>query len=106
MKIKNITDEFIEFDNGKMITFDHDQDCCEWNYANFKQIDDIGRNNIFNEPLIFEAVDGYGFRFGNTDAMFFIPCYSEQNGYYSDEIEIYYDGKLVLRFDAEEKLDY
>ena len=43
--------------------------------------------------------------FGNENAMFFIPCYSDQNGYYTAEIDIYYDGKRVLHFDCEER-DY
>ena len=102
MKIKSITQEFIEFDNGKMITYYHDQDCCEWNYADFKQLDSIGRGYDFKEPLLFEAIQDSGFRFGNENAMFFIPCYSEQNGYYSDDIDIYYDGRKVLHFNCEE----
>lgn len=107
MKIQKITDEAIVFDNGSQITFDHDQDCCEYNYADFEQIDDICRKTEFTEPLYFEAVDGSGFRFGNPPSkMFFIPCYSEQNGYYTDEIDIYFDGSKVLSFSAEEVVDW
>lgn len=35
MKIKNITHEYIEFTNDKKLTYHHDQDCCEYNYADF-----------------------------------------------------------------------
>ena len=105
MKIKAITEEFIEFDNGKTITYDHEHDCCEWNHADFEQLDSIGREYDFKEPLLFEAIQDCGFRFGNENAMFFIPCYSDQNGYYTAEIDIYYDGKRVLHFDCEER-DY
>jgi hypothetical protein len=28
--------------------------------------------------------------------MVFVPCYSEQNGYYSCDVDIYYNGDLVL----------
>jgi hypothetical protein len=104
MKISNITEEAIVFDNGKAITYDHDQDCCEQNYADFKQIDSIAREYEYTEPLMFEAVQDSGFRFGDSHSMFFVPCYSEQNGYYSVDIEIYYDGKKMLHFKCEEKL--
>ena len=104
MKILNITDEAIIFDNGKMITYDHDQDCCEHNYADFKQLDFIAREYKFIEPIIFEAVQDSGFRFGDSCSMFFVPCYSEQNGYYSSAIDIYYDRKQVLHFDCDEQI--
>lgn len=99
--IAEVTDEHILFSNGSEITFDHPQDCCEWNYADFKQIEDIARNTVFTLPLQFEEVDESGFRFGNPNKMFFIPCYSDQNGYYTTEIDIYYDNHKVLEFDAE-----
>lgn len=104
MKIVNITDEEIIFDNGSTISFDHGQDCCEWNYADFSQIDDIAKDYNFNEDLKFEPIEGAGFRFGNNNQMVFVPCYSEQNGYYSCDIEIYYNDKQVLCLECEEIL--
>lgn len=93
MRIKEITDERITFDNGNHITYDHEQDCCEQNYADFEYLlDEAGIMSYdFPEDLEFEAVDGAGFRFGSTYRKFFVPCYSEQNGYYSSDIDIYYD---------------
>lgn len=96
MRILNVTEYSIEFDNGNKITFDHDQDCCEFNYADFEQLDSLAREVDFSEPLMFESCE-YGFRFGNPPInMFFVPCYSEQNGYYSNELDIWYDGKEVI----------
>lgn len=105
MKIAEVTAEHIKFNNGFTITYDHVQDCCENNYADFEQLDDIAKSYNFDEDLVFEAVPNSGFRFGNKSAMFFVPCYSEQNGYYSSEISIYYNRvrNLVLSFEAEEK---
>ena len=51
MKIIEITDEHIKFNNDNLITYDHDQDCCEENYADFKQIDDFGKDYAFFEDL-------------------------------------------------------
>ena len=103
MKIVKITEEAIIFDNGNTITFDHDQDCCEWNYADFQQIDYKEIYSMeFDENLLFESVEEAGFRFGSHPLrMIFVPCYSDQNGYYTNNICIYYNGKLVLSFGAE-----
>lgn len=103
MKIKNITEDEILFDNGKDITYDHDQQCCEYNYADFKQLDDLAKDCDFDENLKFEVVDDCGFRFGDERQMFFVPCYSEQNGYYSSDVDIYYDGHRVLTVDGDWK---
>ena len=102
-KITSIDYECIKFDDGSKITFDHYPDCCECNYADFEQLDDVGRNADFDtKNMMFEAVPNSGFRFGDIRKMFFIPCYSEQNGYYSSDIDIYYNDKLVLNFECEE----
>ena len=66
------------------------------NYADFEQLDSLARDVDFSEPLVFESCN-YGFRFGNPPInMFFVPCYSIQNGYYSNELDIWYDGKEVI----------
>lgn len=99
MKIVFVDDAKILFDNGDEITFDHSRDCCEWNYADFNQLDDVARSTEFNSPIEFEAIENSGFRFGNRPSkMFFVPCYSCQNGYYSSDIDIYYNGNNVLNF--------
>lgn len=57
----------------------------------------------FEEELIFEAVENCGFRFGSKNTpMLFIPCYSEQNVFYSTNIEIFYNNEKVLCSDREE----
>ncbi len=104
MKIKEITDAAIIFDNGNRITFEHEPDCCEFNYADFEQLDDLARNYDYKEQLTFEGVENAGFRFGDhPQRMFFVPCYSWQNGFYSTDICICYNGEIVLEFDCEEK---
>ena len=101
-KIKEVTDEYILFTNDARITFDHYEECCEWNYADFEQLDDIARQTTFQFPLLFERIDGSGFRFGNyPNKMFFVPCYTEQNGYYTSELDIYLNGIEVLNLECE-----
>lgn len=100
MRIERVTDEAIIFDNGNKITFDHDRDCCEWNYADFSILNKnvINYDYDFKEDLDFIAVEEMGFKFGSDGKWIFIPCYSDQNGYYSDDIDIYYNGYQVLNF--------
>ena len=106
-KIIKTEENLIEFSDGARITCDHEQDCCEWNYADCDQLDDLARGYDFNTAkLTFEAVDGSGFRFGDRpERMFFIPCYSEQNGYYSSDIDVYLNGELETHLECEERFD-
>lgn len=110
IKIKEINEKEIIFSDGSCITYGHEQDCCEYNYADFAQIDDLARSYTYNTPLKFEKCEG-GFRFGDARVMFFVPCYSEQNGYYTTDIDIFYSTpikpkkrkthKLVLSFECD-----
>lgn len=101
MKIVEVNYEEVVFDNGSTIWYDHSQSCCEENYADFKQIEDAAMNWEFDEDLQFEMVEDYGFRFGSGGRMFFIPCYSQQNGFYSTNLNIYYNGQCVGDLHAE-----
>lgn len=100
IKITSITEDAIIFNDGSEITFDHEQDCCEKNYADFSQLEDLAKETTFTWDLNFEICNG-GFRFGNLGKMFFIPCYSEQNGYYTKNINIYYNNCKMISFDAD-----
>jgi hypothetical protein len=105
MNIKRVTDEAIIFDNNSKITFDHEQDCCEWNYADFSVLtpNTINYDYDFDENKIeFRYVDELGFVFGEEHHWIFIPCYSEQNGYYTTYIQIFFNDKQVLGFNARE----
>ena len=91
-KIVTVDSQKIEFDDGTQIVFDHDTECCEYNYADFEQLDDLARTYTFRGDISFETVDRSGFRFGDGRQMFFVPCYSEQNGYYSSNLDVYWRG--------------
>lgn len=101
MKILKAEESYLAFDNGSYIASSHDQECCEHNYADFEAVDDIALNTDFTEPLDFESCED-GFRFGNQpNKMFFVPCYSMQNGWYSRNIKISYNSKKVLITECE-----
>jgi hypothetical protein len=77
------------YDEIVTIGYEHEPDCCEYNYADFSQIDEEAYHYNFNEKSFrIETVEDAGFRFGDEKRMFFVPCYSEQNGYYSSDIDI------------------
>lgn len=99
--ITEVTDEKIYFSNGNVISYYHCADCCEYNYADFSHLDTEAKSYVFRGPLSFEAVDGAGFRFGDSRRKFFVPCYSEQNGYYSSDVDIYLNDEQVLNLECE-----
>lgn len=83
----------IVFDNGNVLYDYHEQDCCEHNYADWEQLEKHALNYNFDEETFKIIPNDYGFRFGDKNRTFFIPCYSEQDGYYSDEVTISYVDK-------------
>jgi hypothetical protein len=90
-RIAEVTANVLTFEDGSRIVCDHEQDCCEWNYADFEQVDDLARAYSFDlDDMHFEYAPG-GFRFGDSRRMFFVPCYSNQNGYYSSIINVSYE---------------
>ena len=97
MKISKFEQGYLMFDDGSYISSEWCPECYENNYADFSAIDDLAKAIDFSEDLIFERAD-YGFRFGNNPYfMVFVPCYSEQNGYYTPDVDIWYNDKLVLK---------
>ena len=113
MRIIQVTENEIKFDNGKSITYQHCPDCCEYNYADFSTLtpDVIGYDHDFNARLKFKWIgqggnEAAGFTFGDNQRKIFIPCYSDQNGYYSTDLDIIYDGKVVVSGDCQEITSY
>lgn len=102
MKIKEIKEDGIIFDNGYELEYYHEQDCCEHVYADFDILSNYNLStktgktiNIkeidFKEELeeLIEGIQEQGFNMvSKIGEKFFIPCYNEQNGYYSSELEL------------------
>ena len=113
MKIVKWTDNRVYFSDDTYITYDHLQDCCEYNYADFSVLDVMYHDEEFESYKI-ETVEEAGFLlklyqddgdklipYGRTGYLnIFIPCYSDQNGYYTSRLDIYCydkDEKLVWK---------
>lgn len=102
MKIKEINEKNIIFDNGYKLEYYHEQDCCEMVYADFEVLKSYnvstktGKNIKieeidFSESLreIAVGVEKMGFNMiSKIGEKFFIPCYNDQNGYYSSDLEL------------------
>lgn len=58
------------------------QDCCEYNYIDGGNLGDTLITEMKSNKLLIEFIDDYGIRINGNG----IPCYSEQNGHYSNEI--------------------
>lgn len=101
MKIKKWDDDYIWFTDGSTISYDHIQNCCEYNWADFSVLEIYYQDEEFDDFEVI-PVDDCGFllelKQRNTKPWFhydytptkriFIPCYSDQNGYYSDDLTI------------------
>lgn len=91
MFITRITNEKIIFSDGSYIDFDHAEDCCERNYADFSIITPQDRKRHFENVDIRAKEEGFLLCLDNYKI--WIPCYSEQNGYYTTELDIFYQDK-------------
>lgn len=94
----------LNFDDDKItITGEHSQDCCERVFADFtifkhyiKQLYGSYRNVIIKSVsemgilLCFESDWG-------TDEKVFVPCYNEQNGYYSSNLDLCVNHNGVIK---------
>lgn len=73
------------FDDGSSVRTDHYQNCCEHNYADWTSLDDTGFWETDFKEIEIDSWSG-GFRINGYS----VNCYSEQNGYYSYDLEVYY----------------
>lgn len=101
MKIEKWDDNYIWFTDGTTISYEHDADCCEFNWADFSVLEIFYQDEEFDDFEII-PVDGCGFllslKLPKHDKWLFsdyiltkkifIPCYSDQNGYYSSDLTI------------------
>lgn len=102
MRIKEINEEGILFDNGYKLIAYHEQDCCENVYADFEILKTYNVSTRtgksikiqeidFNENLeeLIQGIKEQGFNMvSKIEERFFVPCYNEQNGYYSNNLEL------------------
>lgn len=102
MKIKEWKDDELYFNDGSGIYCEHFEECCEHNWADFDAafFEGFDEKNEFDyftlepkEEGILITLHGYPHKiFGKYDRKVWVPCYSDQSGYYSDELTVNYSG--------------
>lgn len=100
LKIKYLGENYLRFDSS----IDDTIDCqapsltCATNYADFESLKDTEAMTYdFDLSKLKFEVSDYGFRFGDHPLrMFFVPCYSRQNGWYNPDVDVYFREKKVL----------
>jgi hypothetical protein len=96
MKVLQLKDEEIIFEDGTKLYSHHDQDCCESHYLDFthtKLEDFEGLNFDLSNEDFFERVPDYGIRLKPTNGLpVAIPGYGYNNGYYTENLS------LVVKF--------
>lgn len=96
--VTKIDSETIYFSDGKYLTSNHEQDCCEHHYLSMNDLtmDDFkGLEFDLSNYNFFERVVGYGIALKPVNGLpVRIPGYGSNNGYYSDQLDlILSDGK-------------
>lgn len=111
MWIESFDDDHVTFTDGSYITYVHLQDCCEHNWADFSVLDVFYNGEEFYDYYI-TPVDGAGFNlhlvldlYGRHHTIF-VPCYSVQNGYYSDNLDIIIHDKSHYRVSLTAEMRY
>lgn len=108
MRISAWNDDEIHFSDGSAITYEHEADCCELNWADFSVLDIFYDGEEFDDyELLMDVPNGCILRLtasapkrlgilGRKDI--YIPFYSDQNGCYTDDVDLVITGKdrLVL----------
>lgn len=102
MKIKEINEDYLLFDNGYKLEAYHEQDCCENVYADFEMLKDYNVSTKTGKSINIRDIDfeenldnlilgllEQGFNMvSKIGEKFFVPCYNSQNGYYSSNLDL------------------
>lgn len=95
MKVVEINNERIIFEDGTMVYSDHNQDCCESHWLDFEHIkleDFDGLDFDLTNDNFFTRIEGYGISLNPTNGFpVRIAGYGSNNGYYSDNLDLVVD---------------
>lgn len=93
MKIEKITEDGITFEDGTHITHLHEQDCCENVYTDWMQLRDTNILDRDFNKINLTGVKNAGIKLNE----YFIPCYDNQNGYYSSNLSLVITDRYGLK---------
>lgn len=109
LKAVKIENDELVFNDGTRLLSNHDQDCCEWHYLDFEDLDisdfdglefDLTNDDFFNR------VEDYGIELKPINGhVVRIPGYGSNNGYYGSNIDLIIadaNGKTIKSYDVSE----
>jgi len=105
VKVVSINDESLTFDNGAILSSNHDQDCCENHYLSLADItlsDFDGLEFDISGDDFFERIEGYGIALVPLNGYpVRVPGYGYNNGYYSSDLSLIltYSNRLTKEYD-------
>lgn len=91
-KITKIDKDEVHFDNGMILSSDHDQSCCESHYLDFSNVakeDYVNLEFDLSTDSFFKRIPDYGIELipirGHSIR---VPGYGYNNGYYGSNIDL------------------
>lgn len=120
MRIVEIGDESLTFDNGCVLMSNHSSDCCEWHWLDFsvmrtdKYVSTVTGKSIniyeqefdFSKCVPFKKIEGTGILLRDVEGNKYLICgYGDNNGYYGTNIDLIYvddDGNVIFKYDVTE----
>jgi hypothetical protein len=110
LKVIEVKQEGIKFEDGTELYSNHDSDCCEDHYLSFGDItiDDFeGLEFDLSGDSFFKRIAGYGIELipikGHSIR---VPGYAYNNGFYSDKLELVLSGPVSKQYEITECQEY
>lgn len=98
-KVKSVSDDILEFENGLSLYSSHQSNCCESHFLTFKDLsiaDFEGLEFDLDTDAFFEKVEDYGIRLLPVNGHpVSVPGYGYNNGYYSTNLTLCLTGEGV-----------
>lgn len=103
----NKTDDYILFDNGLKLYSEHESDCCENHWLDFKDLELSDFDGLLFDLSgedFFKKIEGYGIELVPTNGHSVkMAGYGSNNGYYSTNLTLVIsNGKDSIRYDISE----
>jgi len=109
-KVTKVTKDFIKFDNGLELSSYHSTDCCEHHWVEFGAVDINDFDGLefdLSDDKFFNRIPDYGIELVPVKGWSVrIPGYGNNNGYYSDKLDLTLsDGRIFDISDCQEITD-
>jgi len=100
-KVVKVDADCIEFENGLILSSEHEQDCCEHHYLSFADLtlgDFDGLEFDLSGDDFFKEIDDYGIALLPVNGLpVRVPGYGSNNGYYSSNLTLVLSGQNIRK---------